>query len=98
MLIICIEYITLFGEYITNIIHRLGHFTLFAYQFIIIFIKKPLHRDQFIQQMYLVGIQSFGIVFLTGCFAGLALTMQSYYYPVFRKPSFSIRSLDRIDQ
>ncbi len=78
MFIICIEYITLFGQYITNIIYRLGHFTLFAYQFIIIFIKKPLHREQFIEQMYLVGIQSFGIVFLTGCFAGLALTMQSY--------------------
>lgn len=78
MLLKLIEYTTLFGEYSIDKIYRLGHFTLFAYQFIIVFIKKPLHREQLIQQMYLVGIQSFGIIFLTGCFAGLALTRQSY--------------------
>lgn len=72
------EYATSLGEFTINKITRLGHFTLFAYNFVVVFIRKPLHRGQLIQQMYLVGIQSFGIVFLTGCFAGLALTKQSY--------------------
>lgn len=78
MLLKLIEYTTILGAFIIDKINRLGHFTLFAYQFTIVFIKKPLHREQLINQMYLVGIESFGIVFLTGCFAGLALTKQSY--------------------
>ena len=72
------EYATILGGYTINKIIRLGHFGLFAYHFFMVFIRKPLHRQQLIQQMYLVGIQSFGIIFLTGCFAGLALTRQSY--------------------
>lgn len=74
----CLEYLTNLGEYTSNIVFRLGHFTLFFFHCILIFIKKPLHRKQLIEQMYLIGIQSFGIIFLTGCFAGLALTIQSY--------------------
>jgi phospholipid/cholesterol/gamma-HCH transport system permease protein len=74
----CINYINAIGIYVNNIIFRLGHFTLFVLHCIVTFIKKPLHRKQLIEQMYLVGIQSFGIIFLTGCFAGLALTIQSY--------------------
>lgn len=79
MISICIEYVNYVGEYVIDILSRLGNFTLFAIHFISVFIKKPLHRRQLIEQMYLIGIQSFGIVFLTGSFAGLALTMQSYY-------------------
>lgn len=78
MISVWLEYVTSFGAYICRLIQRLGNFSLFAYQFVIVFIKKPLHRKQLIDQMYSVGIQSFGIVFLTGSFAGLALTVQSY--------------------
>lgn len=78
MLSLCVTYVTIFGDSIINVVSRLGRFTLFAYHFITIFIKKPLHRKQLVEQMYLIGIQSFGIIFLTGCFAGLALTIQSY--------------------
>lgn len=74
----CIDYINVLGSYINNIVFQLGHFTLFILHSFLTFIKKPLHRKQLIEQMYLVGIQSFGIIFLTGCFAGLALTVQSY--------------------
>ena len=74
----CIHYVNFLGNYVNDIVFRLGHFTLFILHCFLTFIKKPLHRKQLIEQMYLVGIQSFGIIFLTGCFAGLALTVQSY--------------------
>jgi phospholipid/cholesterol/gamma-HCH transport system permease protein len=78
MLLYCIDIATSLGDDIIKRIQKIGHFTLFGYKFIIIFMKQKLHRKQLIEHMYIVGIQSFGIIFLTGVFAGLTLAMQSY--------------------
>jgi phospholipid/cholesterol/gamma-HCH transport system permease protein len=61
-----------------ELVADLGDFSLFGYKFFFTLFKKKIHKKQLMDQMYVIGIQSFGIVFLTGCFSGLALTVQSY--------------------
>jgi phospholipid/cholesterol/gamma-HCH transport system permease protein len=73
-----LEFATEIGDSLIKKIKKTGEFTLFAYKFLITFINKPLSRKQLIQYMYVVSIQSFGIILLTGAFAGLAVALQAY--------------------
>lgn len=66
------------GQECLLILQSIGDFCLFGFRVIKVFTKKKLHRPSLINQMKLIGIDSYGIVFLTGSFAGLALALQSY--------------------
>jgi len=78
LLIHFLEMATALGDLFLNKMQSVGNFSLFAYKFIITFIRYPINRKQLIQHMYVVGIDSFYIIFVTGAFAGLALALQSY--------------------
>lgn len=72
------EIVNNMGLWSLSKLDKVGEFSLFGYKFILTFIKQPLHRKQLVSYMYIVSIQSFGIIFLTGAFAGLAVSLQAY--------------------
>ncbi len=73
-----LDYATYIGTQALQTVSRIGDFTLFGKRSFMAFVTKPLHRKQLLTQMHFIGVGSFGIIFLTGSFGGLALALQSY--------------------
>src|SRR3989339_424396 len=57
---------------------RIGSFILFFFKIVATLFTTKLKVRQVIAQMYMIGVGSSTIVFLTGSFTGLAFALQSY--------------------
>jgi phospholipid/cholesterol/gamma-HCH transport system permease protein len=66
------------GNNVIRNLNIVGDFVVFGVDFLTVFFKKELNREQLSMQMYIVSVKSIGIILLTGAFAGLALALQSY--------------------
>ena len=62
----------------TNFLESLGHFFIFSWVSVRSIFKSPLRWEEIFRHLEFVGSQSIGIIFLTGCFTGLALSLQIY--------------------
>jgi phospholipid/cholesterol/gamma-HCH transport system permease protein len=68
----------LVGTRVLLALNKIGEFFLFGVRACRVFMKEKLYRKELIHQMKVIGVDSWGIVLLTGSFAGLALALQSY--------------------
>ena len=73
-----VNFVNAIGCRALKTISIVGKLSLFGKRTLSTFIARPLHKKQLLDQMRVIGVDSFGIVFLTGSFAGLALALQSY--------------------
>lgn len=67
-------YINLFEKFLG----ALGHFCIFAFYGVISIFKRPYRFEDAFKQLEFVGNKSLAIIFLTGGFTGLALSLQIY--------------------
>ena len=57
---------------------KFGHFILFQFSLIPLIFKKPWRIKQIFEQMEIIGIGTFGVVFLVSMFTGLVQAVQLY--------------------
>ncbi len=60
-------------------ISKLGNASLLVHSIILSVFKRPVGFPLLVKQLYVVGVNSLGVVLVTGTFTGLVLTMQAYY-------------------
>lgn len=63
---------------LTNLLYTLGHFSIFAGNSLKSIFSKPYRFDELFKHLEFVGNKSATIIFLTGGFTGLALSLQIY--------------------
>lgn len=61
-----------------NLLNTLGHFCIFSAASICSIFKRPYRFEEIFKQLEFVGNKSMIIIFLTGAFTGLALSLQIY--------------------
>lgn len=64
--------------FLENLLSTLGHFCIFACSAIGSIFRKPYRFEEFFKQLEFVGNKSLSIIFLTGGFTGLALSLQIF--------------------
>ena len=57
---------------------KFGHFILFQFSLLPLIFKKPWRIKQIFEQMEIIGIGTFGVVFLVSMFTGLVQAVQLY--------------------
>jgi len=60
-------------------ISKLGNASLLVHSIILSVFKRPVGFPLLVRQLYVVGVNSLGVVLVTGTFTGLVLTLQAYY-------------------
>jgi phospholipid/cholesterol/gamma-HCH transport system permease protein len=66
------------GIKVLSLLNAAGDFTLFLVRALKTAFTTRLNRKQLFLHMQNIGVGSFSIIFLTGCFTGLALALQSF--------------------
>jgi phospholipid/cholesterol/gamma-HCH transport system permease protein len=64
--------------YLENLILTLGHFCIFSAGALRSIFQRPYRFEEIFKQLEFVGNKSVSIIFLTGVFTGLALSLQIY--------------------
>lgn len=65
------------GSLILNWLHEIGEFFVFLWNAIRALFGRPFRTRLIFEQMDFVGVNSILIIFLTGCFTGMVLGLQS---------------------
>ncbi|MCK5853962.1 MAG: ABC transporter permease, partial [Sulfurovaceae bacterium] len=57
---------------------KFGHFIIFQFALLPLIFKRPWRVKQIFEQMEIIGIGTFGVVFLVAMFTGLVQAVQLY--------------------
>ena len=63
---------------IINIFQGFGHFWIFQFKLLPLYIKPPYRIKEILKQMEIIGIGSIGVIVLTGTFTGLVSAVQLF--------------------
>lgn len=73
-----LHFIDSIGKYILDLCESLGAFTIFFLQLVHCAFTTRLKIKKLFEHAYRIGVQSLGIVVLTGSFTGMVFALQSY--------------------
>ena len=73
-----LQFVEYVGKFVIDLCDHIGMFTLFLVHTVQTLFTTRLKVHKLFTQMYMIGVESFNIVVLTGSFTGMVFALQSY--------------------
>ncbi len=73
-----LQFVEYVGKFVIDLCDHIGMFTLFLVHTVQTLFTTRLKVHKLFTQMYMIGVESFNIVVLTGYFTGMVFALQSY--------------------